>query len=614
MNNLLFNFTNNKKLLISIIILVNNPEILKLQLKKLSSYNNIEIILTLKNNEILETINNFNFKYTIGNTFNHGFKKSSGDILLFLYDNIIIDEDIITYIYSNFIYNQSYIYKINNTEIFLISRNYFKLLNKFNDEYNYRFTFDYQDFLLKIKHCNNLQKIYIDNNFTIIPKKNKYKNIINYNEDNVKKLAIKELYLMNTSLINYYKNNLRNKIIYFIIDKTFNKSKLFQLKDNIKENNYYVIFIVDKENKYLRNIKYLKNISVILINLFDNFEENIIKWFGGYIFKFNDDYEYRYLFFNITNTDKKYNFYMKNIEKYKNVLIQNNNIETKNVKLKTINSFNSSNIIDYLVINKNNIFILDDLTISILIQSYKNYQDIIDNFVSNNKYYILINEYFMNEKLIITGCGIENYEFTKLLFTNSLKTVLLNTRNIRYLLDNNINNYEYFPAYGYSLINNIKPIENNDKEIDVLWYGNIGNTSFSSYRRKIIKMLDFHCKKNNIHFKQYDNLYDEKDIILSKTKIVIHIPQKKDYHILSWAKIVELMAKKVFFIIEENEEIFIKNLENIICISKRNNFNELLNKIIYYLQNEDKRNEYIENSFYFIKNNYNMDDYINYSF
>ena len=74
------------------------------------------------------------------------------------------------------------------------------------------------------------------------------------------------------------------------------------------------------------------------------------------------------------------------------------------------------------------------------------------------------------------------------------------------------------------------------------------------------------------------------------------------------------MAKKVFFIIEENEEIFIKKLENIICISKRNNFNELLNKIIFYLKNENKRNEYIEKSFYFIKNNYNMDNYINYSF
>ena len=206
MNNLLFNFTNNTQLLISIIILVNNPETLKLQLEKLSSYNNIEIILTLKNIEILKTIKNFNFKYTIGNTFNHGFKKSSGDMLLFLYDNIRINEDIITYIYSNFKYNQSYIYKINDNEIFLISRNYFKLLNKFNDEYNYRFTFDYQDFLLKIKHCNNLQKIYIDNNFTVIPTKNKYEKIINYNEDNVKKLAIKELYLMNTSLINYYKN------------------------------------------------------------------------------------------------------------------------------------------------------------------------------------------------------------------------------------------------------------------------------------------------------------------------------------------------------------------------------------------------------------------------
>lgn len=614
MNNLLYNFTNNKQLLISIIILVNNPEILKLQLDNLSSYNNIEIILTLKNNEILKNIKNVNFKYIIGNTFNHGFKKSSGDILLFLYDNIIINEDIITYIYNNFKYNQSYIFKINDIEIFLISRNYFKLLNKFNDEYNYRFSLDYQDFLLKIKHCDNLQKIYINNNFTLISTKNTHKNIINYNEDNVKKLAIKELYLMDISLINYYKNNIRNKIIYFIIDKTFNKFKLFQLKENIKDNNYYVIFIVDTENKFLRNIKYLKNVSIILINLFENFKENIIKWFGGEIFNFNGYYEYKYLFFNITNTDKKYNFYMRNIEKYKNILIQNNNIETKNVKLKTINSFNSSNIIDYLVIDKSYIFILDDLTISILIYSYNEFKVIINNFISNNKYYILINEYFMNEKLIITGCGIENYEFTKLLFKKSLKTVLLNTRNIRYLLDNNINNYEYFPAYGYSLINNIKPLENNKKEIDVLWYGNIGNTSFSAYRKKIVKMLDFYCKKNYIHFKQYDNLYNDKDNILSKTKIVIHIPQKKNYHILSWAKIVELMAKKVFFIIEENEEIFIKNIQNIICISKRNNFNDLLNKIIYYLKYETKRNDYVEKSFNFIKNNYNMDNYINYSF
>ena len=178
--------------------------------------------------------------------------------------------------------------------------------------------------------------------------------------------------------------------------------------------------------------------------------------------------------------------------------------------------------------------------------------------MSNNDYYILMHEYFVNEKLVITGCCIENHEFTKYIYKKSLKTLILNTRNIQYLLINEINNYEYYPAYGYSKINNIVALNSNDKNkdyvknIDVLWYGNICNSSFFSYRKLYINKIKIYCNKNGLCFKEYDNLYVDKDLILLNTKIVIHVPQLKNYHILSWAKIVELMSKKIFFIIEEN--------------------------------------------------------------
>ena len=157
-------------------------------------------------------------------------------------------------------------------------------------------------------------------------------------------------------------------------------------------------------------------------------------------------------------------------------------------------------------------------------------------------------------------------------------------------------------------------MENKEKEIDVLWYGNICNSSFFTYRRTVIKEIGMYCFKNNIVFKKYDNLYENKNDVLSKTKIVIHIPQKKNYHVLSWAKIVELMCKKIFFIIEENEEIYNRNLQNIICISKRNDINDIINKINFYKNNEIERNKYIEKSYIYIKKNYNMDHFVSFNF
>ena len=83
---------------------------------------------------------------------------------------------------------------------------------------------------------------------------------------------------------------------------------------------------------------------------------------------------------------------------------------------------------------------------------------------------------------------------------------------------------------------------------------------------------------------------------------------------MSWAKIVELMCKKIFFIIEENEEIYNRNLQNIVCMSERNNINDIINKINFYKNNEIERNKYIEKSYIYIKKNYNMDHFVSFNF
>ena len=49
--------------------------------------------------------------------------------------------------------------------------------------------------------------------------------------------------------------------------------------------------------------------------------------------------------------------------------------------------------------------------------------------------------------------------------------------------------------------------------------------------------------------------------LLEKTKIVLHIPSHPNLHTFPWAKCSELMYKRIFFIIEENEEMYIQKLE-----------------------------------------------------
>ena len=629
----------NQQLIISIILLTSHIDLLLLFLHKLNNYNeNFEVVIIINKEFFVDFLNslklNFPIKIINGSGINDGLKNSCGDILIFTFDYLIIEYNIFKELKDNFKYNNVFTYTIftksnieendkeiivkkeNNIFPFSISRNYFKILNKFDERYDNRFNFIYEDFFIKLKNINEIEILNFDSSITLYyhSKKN-YSKYVNYVGENVKKLSLKELYLMNLSMYNYCVD-CKFEILNILVDNNFNENKMNCLKKMV-DNKNVILWIIDLENIWLKDIYYLKNVNIFVV--FNKNLDIIKKLIDNNIYVLeNTEVLKKYIFVNVSNVDNCFNFYADNMKKYINILLnKKRKVEIVDLKINYINNFNSPNLLNYLKIDNEGIFIFDDLSMATIIKTHLmnlKMRDAIEKFINQSKYYLLMYEYFENEKMVITGCGVENYEFTKLLFNKSLKTLVLNTRNIRYLLDNNINNFVYYPAYGFSNINNIVPLENKEKEIDVLWYGNICNSSFFTYRRTVIKEIGMYCFKNNIVFKKYDNLYENKNDVLSKTKIVIHIPQKKNYHVLSWAKIVELMCKKIFFIIEENEEIYNRNLQNIVCISKRNDINDIINKINFYKNNEIERNKYIEKSYIYIKKNYNMDHFVSFNF
>ena len=67
------------------------------------------------------------------------------------------------------------------------------------------------------------------------------------------------------------------------------------------------------------------------------------------------------------------------------------------------------------------------------------------------------------------------------------------------------------------------------------------------------------------------------------------------------------MLKKVFFIIEENDDMYIQGLDNICVYYKRSNLKDLQEKIEYYINNSSERETITNKCFNYIKDNFNMD-------
>ena len=321
------------------------------------------------------------------------------------------------------------------------------------------------------------------------------------------------------------------------------------------------------------------------------------------------------IFIIIENLDIQFKFYEKNDMLQYNILKHKGfNVEIVKIKLQTVKSFYVTNLLEQIVFNKNDIYVISDVFYNILLTYYiqvKNRREELINILKKTNYVFLSSELIKDETLKITGCVLNDFKFTKKFMKYAILNYFMNLKNINYLLNVNLYNYVYYPPFGYSEINNIKELEQNtEKSIDVLFYGNnpiINGVYMCSYRNEILNKLKEHCENKKINFVCLEKVFD-KDEYLKNTKIVLQIPNYKHFHSFPWAKVSELMAKKIFFIIEENEEMYVQELDKLVVYYKRDDFNNLCELISYYIKNEHERNIKIEKCYKFIKKNYNIDE------
>jgi GT2 family glycosyltransferase len=264
-------------------------------------------------------------------------------------------------------------------------------------------------------------------------------------------------------------------------------------------------------------------------------------------------------------------------------------------------------------VERDSLYLFDEMSYaSLLIWYVKQKQqerDQVINFFKTANYICFFSELFCNENLQTIGNVYSNSLFAKSFFGGAKKVMLCNTKNWTYLIKNGIyRNLEYFPPLGYRHSYNSLPNTVTTKSIDVLFYGNIRGYQ---YRENILKKLFGSCEKIGIKMLTMDDLHgSEKDEIIGKTNIVVHVPSHPNLHTFPWAKTDELMCKKVFFIIEENEEMYIQNMENLVIFYKQNNVDDLLAKVKHYLDNTTERESIVEKCFEFIKQRYDMDKFI----
>jgi len=230
-------------------------------------------------------------------------------------------------------------------------------------------------------------------------------------------------------------------------------------------------------------------------------------------------------------------------------------------------------------------------------------------YTSNNLDQIGYMDY---EKSIISNGLIkeDRKRFIIHIYQNAHKVILQSYKNIEYLKQYYINNIIYFPCLGYSKVNNFIPLQQKNKEVDLLFYGTRDENT--PHRNNMIEKLIKYTDQNNINFVYDKFLYrDDKHKFLAKSKIIIHLPIKLESRKApAWCKIMELMCKKIFFIIEENDEINKSGLQDIIVFYKHNDFTDLTNKVDYYLNNPLQINNIVTRCYELVKTKYDMDEFI----
>jgi len=191
---------------------------------------------------------------------------------------------------------------------------------------------------------------------------------------------------------------------------------------------------------------------------------------------------------------------------------------------------------------------------------------------------------------------------------NSLFIIDYSYGNENIYKDMNISNYFILPIAYCEYHEHIYRNLSNYQDIDILFYGSITNR-----RKFILNELKTFLNKNNINILvRHNDLYDykEKSYILSRTKIVITITSR-DPKILKtndMFRLSFLLSNKIFFIAEKIGDTIIEDDIFGDYIEYYSKMEELQNKILYYIKNEEKRKDKANKLYEYSKLNYNIEN------
>jgi hypothetical protein len=295
---------------------------------------------------------------------------------------------------------------------------------------------------------------------------------------------------------------------------------------------------------------------------------------------------------------------------YKNILKANNyDIISKSIMINGHYETSQQKVNDCIKL-KDHIFVLNPINFATFI--FTSGINNAFNLINSIKYIVVWQE-ILNSDLSIIGYHHININFMTQFFKNSILNIVGNTVSLNTLYKLNIYHNIYYSIGGYSEINSIIPslstmdkISNSIKNIDIFIYGSMHPNH--TYRNNIINKIKEQCSMYNILIAGdcWGNLLDHN---LNSSKIVVHVPSHAHCNHIPWAKINYLQAKKIFYIVEENQELIDLEYDIIPCY-KRNDVNNLMDKIKYYLSNQTDIDDYIEKNFYYSKTYHNLDSII----
>lgn len=249
--------------------------------------------------------------------------------------------------------------------------------------------------------------------------------------------------------------------------------------------------------------------------------------------------------------------------------------------------------------------------------------------VKDNDIFILLWYFWYNENIINNFNHIVQKIKDKIIFINTegyhdmnksndiiIKIILKCSKliidysyeNINYYVNNNIKNYVILPfAYSkyYEIIyqshqsNQLNEnISDSIDGVDILFYG-----SLSERRKKILLTVQKFALKNKYTFLFTNNIfeYKKKIQIISKSKIILSIKKVDSIITNDLFRLGLLISNKKFFIAESYNNIINDQLKHFMPMF--NSEEDLIEKISYFLNNEEECKQRSENLYNYCINN-----------